>query len=79
VVVNIAKPPVGKRTRHRNSKSVNLRTKLARKPQTDTRRITVFHQISENTSLKTPPETTTRVSNTESQHNHKTAMTLQRT
>jgi hypothetical protein len=79
VVVNIANPPVGKNTRYRNRKSVNLRTKLARKPQTDTRRITFFHQISENTSLKSPTDTTTRFSNTESQHNNKSAMTLQRT
>jgi len=52
VVVNIAKPPVGKNTRHRDSKSANLVTKLARKSQTNTRRITFVHQISENTSLK---------------------------
>ena len=47
------------------------------KPQTDTRRIHFVHQISENTSLKSPPDTVTRVSYTESHYNHKSAIALQ--
>ena len=37
----------------------------------------MFNQIPENTSLKSPPDTITRVSSTESQHNHKYAIALQ--
>jgi len=78
VVVNIAQPPIGKSTRHRNRKSVNSVTKLASKSQTETHRITFIHQISENTSLKSSPDTITRVSNTKSQHNHNSEMALHR-
>ncbi len=55
----------------------NLIQESVSKLPTDTRRITFVHQISGNTSLKSSPDTTTRVSNTESQHNHKSVSALQ--
>jgi hypothetical protein len=48
------------------------------KPQTDTRRIH-FVQSDFRTPLKSSPDTTTRVSNTESQPNHKSGIALQQT